>query len=126
MMVEVISEEDAVEQYMHGYCMFLASALHHQYGFPIGLVSIQHEDKLRLSHAWVVKDGKCLDIQGFQTLEEMTDFMGDAPEAVYKLYEKTDLAHLEGLAGVSLPADEKDVKEALRVAQFYLARELSS
>ncbi len=121
-----MSEEDAVDQYMNGYCMFMAAALHHRYGFRIGLVAINHGDGERLCHAWVTKpDGKCLDIQGCQTLRQMTGFMGDCPEARYTLHEYTDLPHLERLAGTKLPADEPDVQLALSVAQQYLSKELA-
>ena len=76
-------EEDEVDQYMHGYCMFMAAALHHQYGFPVGLLSVTHQDNIeRLSHAWVVlPNGKCLDIQGEQTLRQVTIFREDAVES---------------------------------------------
>lgn len=47
-----MTEEEVADQYMHGYCMFMAAALHHQYGFPIGLFTIKHGGEERLSHAW--------------------------------------------------------------------------
>ena len=31
-----------VDQYMNGYCMFMAAAIHHKSGLPIGLMTVTH------------------------------------------------------------------------------------
>lgn len=106
---------------MHGYCMFMAAALHHAYGFPVGVLTVTHDGVERLSHAWVVlPSGRHLDIQGEQSLKQVTQFRLDAPEANWKVYCPTTLTHLEQLAGTPLPPDEPDVIAALDVAQLYL------
>lgn len=115
--------QEKVDQYMHGYCMFFAASLYHRYGFPIALMTvlIGHE---RLSHAWVVTPHGCFDIQGIQTLKEMTAFQDDAPDTRYKLYNPTTLDHLEQLAGTKLPADDPDVMLALAAAETFLEPDL--
>lgn len=121
---------EAVDQYMHGYCMFMAAALHHRYGFPVGLLTITHADKKeRLCHAFVVlPNGKFMDVQGEQTLKEVTSFQEDgiSDGITYKVYSPTTLSHLEKLSGTLLPNNEPDVKLALEVAQKYLDRELQN
>ncbi len=126
----MMSYEDAVDQYMHGYCMFMAAALHHRYGFKIGLASVMYSGRgcpngERLSHAWVkTPDGHYLDIQGLQSLKEMTSFFGDCPEGTYTLHEEASLEYLEKLSCGKLGADEYDVRLALKVAQEHLKKEL--
>jgi hypothetical protein len=120
-----MTEEEAVDQYMHGYCMFMAAALHHKYGWPIGLMTIEH-DKVRLSHAWVITPKGHLDIQGIQTLEQVTVWMNDSPECNYQIRLSVPLDLLEELAEVKLLATEPDVVLALATAQKYLGRELQT
>lgn len=119
-----MSEEETVDQYMNGYCMFMAAAIHHHYGLPVGLLTVTHDTE-RLSHAWVVlPNGKCLDIQGVQTLKQVCAFSEDCRELLYTVHNPTTLEHLEVLAKTKLPADDDEVKIALVAAQRYLSREL--
>lgn len=120
-------EQEQVDQYMCGYCMFMAAALHHNCGYPIALMTITFGGQERLSHAWVVHPkGKHLDIQGFQTLKQVTSFSEDNIDGQkYTLYCPTDLATLERFAGIRLPADEPDVVKAFDVAKKMLSKEIA-
>ena len=121
-----MNEEEIVDQYMNGYCMFMAAALHHHYGLPVGLLTVTHDTERR-SHAWVVlPSGKCLDIQGVQTLKQVCAFSEDCPERLYKVYNPTTLEHLEALAKTKLPVDDEEVRTALAAAQSYLGHVLVS
>jgi hypothetical protein len=106
-----------IDKYMHGYCMFLAAALHQKYGFPVALLTVRHRGVERLSHAWVVlPNGKHLDIRGEQTLEEMCSYFPSSDPFLYRLYNPTTFAHLEQLSGTKLRPEEEDVLLALSVA----------
>ncbi len=118
---------EALDDYMHGFCMFLAAALHHEYKLPIGLMTLKYKGKTFLSHSWVIKNGKCIDIQGAQTFQEITGYNKDNDGqmgARYTVYQPTTLQHLEELAQTKLPSDEPDVVKALQVAKEFLKEEL--
>ena len=105
-----------VDQYMNGYCMFMAAAIHHKSGLPIGLMTVTHPCGVKLSHAWIdLPDGKCLDIQGVQRFEQMNEWIYDV-ELEFKIYRNTTLQHLEELSKANLGAEEKDVRLALEIA----------
>ncbi len=93
-MIDEDEYQEYCEQYMNGYCMFMAAALHHEYKFPIGFLTI-------------------------------TSFQEDIPELKYRLYNPTTLKKLEKQSKIPLPSHDPDVKEALAVAQQFLARELA-
>ncbi len=108
--------DEIVDQYMHGYCMFMAAAIHHKSGLPIGLMTIEHSCGVRLSHAWIdLPDGKCLDIQGIQTIQQITEWIHDV-ELEFKIYRNTTLQHLEELSRANLSADDEEVQLALEIA----------
>jgi len=94
--------------------MFLAAALHHEYGFPICVMTSPENS---LKHAWVMlPSGKHLDITGEKTLEEITEFS----ELQENILFSSTLTHLEALSGTKLPKDDPDVVEALVVAKEFL------
>lgn len=104
--------DEIVDQYMHGYCMFLAAAIHHKSKLPIGLLTVTTSFGTYLGHAWVeLPDGKCLDIQGVQTLNEIT-----AESVNFKVYRNTTLEHLEQLSKCDLSMNEEEVRIALKIA----------
>jgi len=107
---------NAVDHYMHGYCMFMAAALHHKYNYPIGILTITH-DRERLSHCWVVAEDGYIDIQGVQTLDQVSYFKEDAQK--WAIYCPTTLQELERFAGCKLPPDEPDVIQATKVLEKY-------
>ncbi len=113
--------EDVEDLYMHGYCMFLAAALHHEYGFPLGILTVEVGGKEVLSHAWVVVPGGHLDIRGTQTLDGVTSFQ-EGGGGKYRVIVPTTLSHLEELTGIPLPSDYPDVADAMGVAELHLDR----
>lgn len=57
---------------MEGFCYYLAVALHYEFGFNLGFAGYTTNTGLGIYHAWaVLPDGKCLDIEGKKTLEEI-------------------------------------------------------
>lgn len=113
--------QSAVEQYMNGYCMFMAAALHHKYNVPIGLLLIKH-DKWHLCHAWVcLPNGKYFDVQGQQNLKQVTSFREDT-EMEYKVICPATLAELESISKADLSVGESDVVRALEITERFWTR----
>lgn len=98
-----------IDQYMNGYCMFMAAAIHHKYKLPIGLMTVEG----RLSHAWIeLPDGNCFDIEGIKTIEQIMEYSDNV-----RVYRNITLRHLEELSGTKLEEGDEEVKIALDVVQ---------
>jgi hypothetical protein len=96
--------------------MYMAAAIHHKSGLPIGLMTVTHPCGVRLGHAWIdLPDGKCLDIQGVQRFEQMNEWANDV-ELEFKVYRNTTLQHLEELSRANLSVDDEEVQLALEIA----------
>lgn len=116
-----MNDEDLIDKYMNGFCMYLAAAIRHKTGWPIGLMTVFHKERECLSHAWIkTPTNECLDVQGLQTLEQVTIWSQDAPEIRYTIYESTTLSHLERLVGHALDLDDPDVTEAMFVCELLM------
>ncbi len=112
-----------VDEYTNGCCMYLAAALHHYYGLPLGMLVNPSTPLDFILHAWVTTpDGKCFDIQGKKTLEEMIKQFGSRCET--KVCQPTTIEELADVCGVKLDANNHNVLEALEVANRYLRAEL--
>lgn len=60
-------DEDLILEYTEGDCMFLALALHEDYGFELHAF----ERFGSVDHVFVVVQGRALDIEGFKTIKAM-------------------------------------------------------
>lgn len=110
-----------VDKYMNGSCMYLAAALHHAYGLSLGM-STYYPAK-NVYHVWVnLPNGKCLDIQGEQTFDEITqEIRANYPPGDRQLYMEVSLEKMTKICGRGpLTPDTFEVKSALGVAQTFL------
>lgn len=119
---EVDAYFELVEQYMHGDCAYLAAAMHHLYKLPLGMLIVFHRSKhnvetAHLSHAWAVAAEGYVDIQGLQTLDQVSYFKVDASK--WEILCPVSLAELEEFLAQKLPADNPDVIKATIVLEKY-------
>lgn len=121
----MFNRNDVVQRYMNGYCMYLAAALHHEYGFPISVSLVPYGAKYSLYHCWVTLPNKmCLDIKGEQTLEAISGTMGQKGSKVVCNVSIDELDELCDWIKEPLAVDNTVVARALEIAQLYLADSL--
>jgi len=131
--------KEMIRKYMNGSCMYLAAALHHTYGLPLGMsVVYRWAPKLRggfcnegtVYHVWnVLPNGNCLDITGEQSFSDMIEEVKSLvlQDDIYlRIYKKATFDEVVKICGRgSLTMDMADVLDAYGVAKEFLSKYLN-
>jgi len=139
-----------VQKYMNGCCMYLAAALHHKFGYRLGMSTIfdSFSGKETVYHVWVnLPNKQCLDVTGEQSFEKITaevkrkyKMAGKrrlSPDEIearyrngtfnekdfqYRIYRNVSLKKVERICKRKLPPNRFEVMEGLGVALQFLSK----